>query len=257
MNHIATFNVINANEEVLGSYKIKINDLLLIQFSPKVLEVETPDLDGIVTIQFEAIWTSKTRTQKYAGEPAARIQGEAAAALMGDPKTAMALHYPHRPFFARISYYYDFTKRIYAYTTSFPLIAYMARVNESIANTIVLKVAKKSLYDIDEKSIVPRLERLDDKVDEMISAVITKILKGELFIIKKKNKAVHEISESAKRATSSASGAVGVGVDAVSAVHSITMRSIKYVTYGVYSGARNSMVYMISHIPLVGAKIRT
>nr|CCA19422.1 conserved hypothetical protein [Albugo laibachii Nc14] len=251
LNQIVTIHVINEKEEVLGSSKHTVNELLLIQFSPKVIEVETSDPSGVVTIQFEANWTSKTRTQKYAGEPAARIQGEMAAALMGDPKTAMALHYPHRPFFARVSYYYDITKRLYAYTTSFPLISYVARVNESIANTIVLQVTRKSLYDIDEKSIVPRLERLDDKVDQAISAMITKVLKGELYIIKKKDDAVHVLSHSAKRATSSVSGAVGVGVDAVSAVHSMTMRSIKYVTYGAYSGVRNSAVYMISHIPFV------
>jgi hypothetical protein len=224
-------------------------------------------------------WTSKTSTQKYAGEGAATAVDVAKAAITGHPQTALSLSQDtHRPWFTRVSYYYDTTKHVYEYTTSFRVVSKFARFGESSANLVLQKVSGKSLHDLDQQFLVPVLDTLDNKVDETISTVVTKLFEGQQYVLKKKDDVVDTASSVASKGSSSVSSVVGKTVGGVVKVKDYTTTQLVNVSsaaYGTvvgvkdytttqvvnvssstYGTVKGATVYVLSHVPYLGAKIR-
>ncbi|RLN93521.1 hypothetical protein BBJ28_00019034 [Nothophytophthora sp. Chile5] len=194
-----------------------------------------------------------------------------------EPVTTLAKFDTHRPWFMRVSYYYDTSKNVYNYTTSFRVVAPFARFGESTANKVVEKVSGKTLHDIDEAWVGPGLNSLDEKVDSTISSVATTLYAGQQFALHKKDQAVGVASSVAKKTGETVSSAVGSTVStavkakdfttgkvvsASSAVYGTVSSVADYAstqvvhasssTYGTVKGVTFSA---LSYVPVIGPKI--
>lgn len=233
-----------------------------------------------VSLFVSSKWASKTTTttQKHAGEGTANAVATAQAAHTVHPQTALALQDTHRPWFTRASYYYDTTKHVYSYTTSFRVVSKLARFGESSANMVLQKVSGKSLHDLDQQFLVPVLDNLDNKVDETISTVVTKLFEGQQYVLKKKDDVVDTASTVASAGGSKISSAFGSTVSGVVKVKDFTTSKVSNVTHAAYGTVvgvkdytttqvvnvssstygtvKGATVYVLSHVPYLGAKIR-
>ncbi|GMF31117.1 unnamed protein product [Phytophthora lilii] len=173
----------------------------------------------------------------------------------------------HRPWFMRASYYYETTKSVYDYTTSFRVVKPFARLGEATVNTVLATVTGKTLYDVDQSLVLPVLDSVDNKVDATISVAFTKLYEGQQMAVRTKDKAVravssvaHKTGNTAVRATNytthkvvAASGMVYGTVTGVADYASSQVVHASSSTYGVVRGVTYSVA---SHIPILGPKIR-
>jgi hypothetical protein len=180
--------------------------------------------------------------------------------------TTLSVFDTHRPWFMRASYYYDTSKSVYNYTTSFRVVAPFARFGENTANTVVEKVSGKSLHDIDEAWVGPGLNALDDKVDAGISTVLTTLYNGQQFALKKKDEAVGVASTVVKKTGETATKAKDFTTEKVSSASSAVYNTVASVadytktqvvhasssTYGTVKGITFSV---LSYVPVIGPKI--
>lgn len=225
----------------------------------------------VVKVFLSAQWSSKDVVK--AG--AETVKGPI---LISHPQTSLTVQETHRPWFTRVSYYYDTTKNVYDYTTSFRVVSKLARFGESSANLVLQKVSGKSLYDIDQQFLVPVLDTLDNKVDVTISTVVTKLFEGQQYVLKKKDDVVDTASVVASKGSSSVSAAVGTTVGGVVKVKDYTTTKIVNVSSAAYSTVvgvkdytttqvvnvssstygtvKGATVYVLSHVPYLGTKIR-
>ncbi|EGZ12623.1 hypothetical protein PHYSODRAFT_517075 [Phytophthora sojae] len=183
----------------------------------------------------------------------------------------------HRPWFMRVGYYYDTTKNVYNYTTSFRVVAPFARFGENTANTVVEKVSGKSLHEIDEAWVGPGLNALDDKVDATISSVATTLYSGQQYALKKKDEAVDVASTVVKKTGETVSTAVGATVHTAANVKDYTTEKVVSATSAVYGTVASVADYTktqvvhassstygtvkgvtltaLSYVPVIGPKI--
>lgn len=242
-------------------------------------------------IEVETKWTIKNTTQKLAGEGAANaVEKAKEATQIVHPQHTLTVHETHRPWFMRVSYYYDTTKTVYNYTTSFRVIAPVARFGENTANAILQKVTGKSLHDLDAQLLAPNLNSLDNTVDATITTVLVKLVQGQNLVLKTKDAAVSKASnvlggtistvgKAKDYTTSTVSSVVGSTVNTVHKATEYTTSSVKSVASSTYNTAasvtdytttqvvnvsssafgklRGATVYVVSHVPYVGAKLRT
>lgn len=245
--------------------------------------------DGHSVVHVQSKWSLKGAVQKVAGESATKIVEAAKETVTLHPQRALATVDTHRPWFLRATYYYDTSKNVYNYTTSFRVIAPVARFGENTANTILQKITGKSLTDLDTALVAPNLNSLDNAVDATIQTVLVKLVEGQSFVIKTKNDAVSTASvvvgatlDKAGKVkdytTSSVKAVAASGISTVSSVTEYTTSSVKsvattsyntvasvtdYTTTQVanvsssaYGKVRGATVYVVSHVPYLGAKIR-
>lgn len=172
----------------------------------------------------------------------------------------------HRPWFMRASYYYDTSKRVYNYTTSFRVVAPFARFGENTTNTVLTKVTGKTLFGIDEAWVGPGLNSLDDTVDAGISTVLTTLYTGQQFALKKKDEAVDLAKTVVKKTGETAVKAKDFTTEKVStassAVYNTVASAADYTktqvvhasssTYGVVKGVTFSV---LSYVPVIGPKL--
>ncbi|KAG7378565.1 hypothetical protein PHYPSEUDO_009930 [Phytophthora pseudosyringae] len=192
-------------------------------------------------------------------------------------ETTLATYETHRPWFMRAAYYYDTTKNVYKYTTSFRVVAPFARFGESTANTVVEKVSGKSLHEIDEAWVGPGLNALDDRVDATISSVAETLYTGQQFALKKKDEAVGAASTVVKKTGERVSGAVGATVHTATNVKDYTTEKVVTATSAVYGSVASVADYTktqvvhassstygtvkgvtftaLSYVPVIGPKI--
>ncbi|ETO86345.1 hypothetical protein F444_00120 [Phytophthora nicotianae P1976] len=181
-------------------------------------------------------------------------------------ETTLATSQTHRPWFMRAFYYYDTTKNVYNYTTSFRVVAPFARFGENTANTVLTKVSGKTLFDIDSAWVGPGLNALDDKVDAGISAVLTTLYSGQQYALKKKDQAVGLASNAIKKTgetavqakdftsnkVSSASSAV---YNTVAGVADYTKTQVVHASSSTYGTVKGITVSVLSYVPVIGPKI--
>ncbi|POM59705.1 hypothetical protein PHPALM_31523 [Phytophthora palmivora] len=172
----------------------------------------------------------------------------------------------HRPWFMRASYYYDTTKRVYDYTTSFRIVAPFARFGENTANTVLTTVSGKTLFDIDSAWVGPGLNYLDDTVDSSISTVFTTLYRGQLYALKKKDEAlgvagnvVKRTGETAVKAkdftTDKVSNASSAVYNTVASVADYTKTQVVHASSSTYGTVKGVTVSVLSYVPVIGPKI--
>ncbi|EGZ12610.1 hypothetical protein PHYSODRAFT_337031 [Phytophthora sojae] len=137
-------------------------------------------------------------------------------------KTTLATIETHRPWFMRASYYYDTTKNVYNYTTSFRIVAPFARFGENMTNMMLTKVSGKSLHDIDGAWVGPGLLALDNKVDDGVEVVVK------------------------------ASSAV---FNAVASVANYTKTQVVHASSSTYGTVKSTTYSVLSYVPVIGPKI--
>ncbi|KAH7472356.1 hypothetical protein PRIC1_005187 [Phytophthora ramorum] len=191
--------------------------------------------------------------------------------------TTLAKLDTHRPWFMRVTYYYDTSKNVYNYTTSFRVVAPFARFGETTANTVVEKVSGKSLHEIDEAWVGPGLNALDDRVDATISSVATTLYSGQQFALKKKDEAVGVASNVVKKTGETVSGAVGKTVhtatkakdyttekvsnassavyNTVAGVADYTKTQVVHASSSTYGTVKGVTFTALSYVPVIGPKI--
>ncbi|POM58069.1 LOW QUALITY PROTEIN: Hypothetical protein PHPALM_37336 [Phytophthora palmivora] len=187
--------------------------------------------------------------------------------------TTLTTFETHRPWFMRVSYYYDTTKNVYNYTTSFRVVAPFARFGESTANTVVEKVSGKSLHEIDEAWVGPGLNALDDKVDATITSVAETLYTGQKYALKKKDEAVDVASNVAKKTDclggcggysthSHPNYTTGKVVSATSAVYGTvasvadyTKTQVVHASSSTYGTVKGATFTALSYVPVIGPKI--
>ncbi|TDH71834.1 hypothetical protein CCR75_001774 [Bremia lactucae] len=173
----------------------------------------------------------------------------------------------HRPWFMRASYYYTTTKNVYDYATSFVLVKPFARLGEATVNTVLATVTGKTLADVDQSLMVPVLGSVDSKVDATISMAFTKLYQGQLFAVNTKNKAVRAVSNVVHKTGSTAVNATtyttnkvlstsGAAVGAVIGVAEFTSSQVKHASSSTFGAVRGVTYFFLSHVPILGPKIR-
>lgn len=187
------------------------------------------------TVKIESQWTGETITTKTIEEGsdlAKQIDAAVSAA-----STDLSLHETHRPYFLRVSYYYDTTKTVYNYTTSFKVVAPVARFGENTANTILTKVTGKTLSDLEGQLVVPSLDKIDNTADAIVSAVVVKLVQGQNLVIKAKDSAV-----------STASSVVGSTVSTVSKATHYTAEKVTDATHYTVEKVSNATHYTVGKV---------
>ncbi|CAI5713006.1 unnamed protein product [Hyaloperonospora brassicae] len=173
----------------------------------------------------------------------------------------------HRPWFMRASYYYDTTKSVYDYTTSFRVVKPFARLGEATVNTVLAAVSGKTLTDVDQSLVVPVLNSVDNKVDATISVAFTKLYAGQQMVVRTKNRAVRAVSSVAHKTGSTVVGATsytthkaaqgaGVVVGGVVGVADYTSSQVRHASSSTFGLVRGVTYSVASHIPILGPKIR-
>ncbi|KAK1931402.1 hypothetical protein P3T76_013158 [Phytophthora citrophthora] len=173
----------------------------------------------------------------------------------------------HRPWFMRASYYYETSKNVYDYTTSFRVVKPFARLGEATVNTVLATVTGKTLFDVDQSLVVPVLDTVDNKVDATISVAFTKLYEGQQMVVRTKDKAVNAVSSAARstgntavRATNytthKVSNATGAVVGTVAGVADYASSQVKHASSSTYGVVRGVTYSVASHIPILGPKIR-
>ncbi|KAH7472352.1 uncharacterized protein KRP23_9346 [Phytophthora ramorum] len=168
---------------------------------------------------------------------------------------AVAVVDTHRPWFMRASYYYDTSKRVYGYTTSFRVVAPFARFGENTANTVLSKVSGKTLLDIDEAWVGPGLNALDNKVDAGISSVLTTLYNGQLFALKKKDEAVDAATKAKDYTTEKVSNASSAVYNSVAGVADYTKTQVVHASSSTYGTVKSVTYSVLSYVPVIGPKI--
>ncbi|KAE8905749.1 hypothetical protein PF005_g16227 [Phytophthora fragariae] len=161
----------------------------------------------------------------------------------------------HRPWFMRASYYYDTSKNVYNYTTSFRVVAPFARFGESTANTVLTKVSGKTLFDIDEAWVGPVLNALDNKVDAGISAVLTTLYSGQQYALKKKDAAVEVAIKAKDFTTEKVSSASSAVYNTVASVADYTKTQVVHASSSTYGTVKGVTYSVLSYVPVIGPKI--
>ncbi|CEG44520.1 uncharacterized protein PHALS_00878 [Plasmopara halstedii] len=173
----------------------------------------------------------------------------------------------HRPWFMRASYYYETSKNLYDYTTSFRVVKPFAHLGKATVNTVLATVTGKTLFDVDQSLVVPVLNSVDNKVDATISVAFTKLYKGQQFAVNTKNKAVRGVSNvvrktgnTAVRATNyttdkvaMASGAV---IGTIAGATNFASSQVKHASSSTFGAVRGVTYSVARHIPILGSKIR-
>uniref|UniRef100_A0AAV1TPZ5 Senescence domain-containing protein n=1 Tax=Peronospora matthiolae TaxID=2874970 RepID=A0AAV1TPZ5_9STRA len=160
--------------------------------------------------------------------------------------TALVVVEAHRPWFMRALYYYDTSKRVYGYTTSFGLIAPFARFGEQTANSVLTTVSGKTLEDIDTAWVNPSLETLDDLVDAGVSTVLTRLYSGQQYALKTKDEALEAASNVAMKTSETVGKVKDFATDKVV--------SVSLSTYGMVKGFT---VSVLSRVPVLGSRLAT
>ncbi|KAG1701976.1 hypothetical protein DVH05_010466 [Phytophthora capsici] len=161
----------------------------------------------------------------------------------------------HRPWFMRASYYYDTTKNVYNYTTSFRVVAPFARFGENTANTVLTKVTGRTLFGIDEAWVGPGLNALDDTVDAGISKVLTSLYNGQQFALKKKDNAVDAASKAKDFTVSKVSSASSAVYNTVAGAADYTKTQVVHASSSTYGTVKGITVSVLSYVPVIGPKI--
>ncbi|CAI5744307.1 unnamed protein product [Peronospora destructor] len=169
-------------------------------------------------------------------------------------ETALSRYETRRPWFMRVSYYYDTTKNVYNYTTSFRVVAPFARFGENTANTVVEKVSGKSLHEIDEAWVGPSINALDDKVDATISSVATTLQSGQQYALKKKDEAVGVASVkdyTTEKVVSASSSVLGT----VASVANYTKTQVVHASSSTYGTVKDVTFTALRYVPVVGPRV--
>ncbi|EGZ12612.1 hypothetical protein PHYSODRAFT_248888 [Phytophthora sojae] len=154
----------------------------------------------------------------------------------------------HLPWFMRASYYYDTTKRMYDYTTSFRIVAPFARFGESIVDAIVENVSDKSLYEIDEDWVEPGLLALDNKADAGISAV-------RQYALKKKDDAVEVVTKTKNFITEKISSASSAVYNTVASLAFYTKVQVAHALSWTCGTIKSVTCSVLSFVPVIGRRI--
>ncbi|KUF95725.1 Nuclear pore complex protein Nup85 [Phytophthora nicotianae] len=132
-------------------------------------------------------------------------------------ETTLATFQTHRPWFMRALYYYDTTKNVYNYTTSFRVVAPFARFGENTANT-----------------------------------VLTKAVGLASNAIKKTGETAVQAKDFTSNKVSSASSAV---YNTVAGVADYTKTQVVHASSSTYGTVKGITVSVLSYVPVIGPKI--
>ncbi|OQR99759.1 hypothetical protein THRCLA_06406 [Thraustotheca clavata] len=141
---------------------------------------------------------------------------------------------PNGLWYLHPSYYYQKTKDVYLYTTSFRGVATMAHVGESSVNFLLKQLNLKqvaTLQDVDQ-TLAPALETIDEQLEERVAGVLQTLVHGQEYILAKKELVV-ECAKEVQSATlekvavvkSTATDKVNLTVDTVSKVKTTALES--------------------------------
>ncbi|KAF1317925.1 hypothetical protein FI667_g14418, partial [Globisporangium splendens] len=161
----------------------------------------------------------------------------------------------------RVSYYYDTTKNVYGYATSFRVVSRLARLGDPVQTWCSRHAG-----------------HADNKVDATISTAVTKLFVGQQYVLKKKDDVVDTASIVASKGTSTVSAVVSTTVSGVvkaknyttstisnvssAAYHTVvnvkdyTTTQVVNVSSSTYGTVKGATVYVLSHVPYLGSKIR-
>ncbi|GMF41015.1 unnamed protein product [Phytophthora fragariaefolia] len=173
----------------------------------------------------------------------------------------------HRPWFMRASYYYETTKSVYDYTTSFRVVKPFARLGEATVNTVLATVSGKTLYDVDQSLVVPVLDAMDNNVDATISVAFTKLCEGQQMVVKTKDKAVRAVSNVVQKTgntvvratnytTHKVAAATGVVYGTVTGAADYASSQVVHASSSTYGAVRGVTYFVARHVPILGPKIR-
>jgi len=99
------------------------------------------------------------------------------------------------------SYYYEKTKDVYNYATSFRGVAALAWIGETSANYVLKKTGLFEDIQAIDHTITPVLRSIDNKVEEKVTAILSALLHGQDYLLSKKNSTVENVSTDASSST--------------------------------------------------------
>ncbi|OQR99274.1 hypothetical protein ACHHYP_07082 [Achlya hypogyna] len=99
--------------------------------------------------------------------------------------------------FLHPSYYYQKTKEVYVYTTSFRGVSSVAQVGESSVNYLLKQLNLKqvaTLQDVDT-SLAPALATIDEQLEERVAGVLKTLVDGQEYLLATKEAVVGRAKE--------------------------------------------------------------
>ncbi|EQC34027.1 hypothetical protein SDRG_08243 [Saprolegnia diclina VS20] len=177
--------------------------------------------------------------------------------------------------FLHPSYYYQKTKEVYTYTTSFRGVGAVAHVGETSVNYLLKQLNMKqvaTLQDVDT-SLAPALATIDEQLDERVAGVLKTLVDGQEYILAKKEQVVGRAKEvqsatleKVSAVTTTATDKVSKTVESVTTTVEKTRASVTQVTSNALesvSKAKDATIEtltatahsFLSYVPLLNKKV--
>ncbi|KDO33034.1 hypothetical protein SPRG_01850 [Saprolegnia parasitica CBS 223.65] len=177
--------------------------------------------------------------------------------------------------FLHPSYYYQKTKEVYTYTTSFRGVGAVAHVGETSVNYLLKHLNMKqvaTLQDVDT-SLAPALATIDEQLDERVAGVLKTLVDGQEYILAKKEQVVGRAKEvqsatleKVSAVTTTATDKVSKTVESVTTTVEKTRASVTQVTSNALesvSKAKDATIEtltatahsFLSYVPLLNKKV--
>ncbi|KAL0583461.1 hypothetical protein ABG067_006697 [Albugo candida] len=248
-------------KKTIGSKALKLDDLL--QLIPNMMEVkvELVDLSTTAVITMEIGDDCPTPQDNSEAEVVQTSQVSREKPEDKEPKespcTSMISQPTPRPWFMRLTYYYDATKRLYNYSTSFPVVNSVARFGESTTDMVLKRISGKTLMDLDKEGLMPLLSLLDDSVDQVLATALLTVAQSQSYIVHKKDVVAETISHVAHKSVSTITDTAENAIQIVCKAKNYTTTQIINVSSSVYTGVYGTTLSIVSHVPYLGAKLRT
>ncbi|CAK4629903.1 unnamed protein product [Aphanomyces euteiches] len=153
------------------------------------------------------------------------------------------------------SFYYNKTKEVYAYTTSFSGIAFVARYGEATLEFVLKRLAPKvaTLNDVD-KSLVPALSTADSKVDENVEYLLKTLIASQDYLVSTKNGAYNKVSQTLSATSTTVKGTVSSAQAKVSQATSAAVDTAYNLSNSTYTALTDTANKLLAYVPLVNKK---
>ena len=245
----------------IGTKTLKLDELIQLDAKMTEVKVELLELSTTVIIEMEVNDHPPTSQSNSEAEevqvPQILMEESKKQPQKESPSTSIISHPTPRPWFMRLTYYYDVSKRLYNYSTSFPVVNSVARLGESATDMVLKRISGKTLLDIDKEGLMPLLSLLDDTLDQALATALLTVAQSQSYIVHKKDVMSEKISHVAHKSVLTVTDTAENAIQVVCKAKNYTTTQIVNVSSSLYTGLYGATLSIFSHIPYLGAKLRT
>ncbi|RHY29627.1 hypothetical protein DYB32_005004 [Aphanomyces invadans] len=192
--------------------------------------------------------------------------------LTATPDHSTSLWYIHP------SFYYEKTKEMYSYATSFAAVGYVARYGESTLEYFLHRLAPSKVDSLEsvDQSLVPALRTVDSRVDENVATLLKTIAASQDYLLKTKDGAVTKVQATMNATKTTVASTVSTvqskvsqvtsstvetacslrqkTMDTANNVRKSTVQTISSVSRSTYDTLSNATHHILAHVPFINSK---